>query len=194
MRGMRGKEGCRRQQSNPVPLTTQHSMAPAIPKKHASARVKTTRAPRPHFSIPASETETFPSSKKDKRTIKHSAFMGKIEKTSKAPKRRRPNKKLVADLESLADALPGLDDLEGEEGVVVGQAKIQRKSLKSKPGAMKKKAMLEKVEKERFNKNLVQMVRGTAGAGATSSVADRWAALKSHVQGTMERKPEFIKS
>jgi len=120
-------------------------------------------------------------------------FVGKIEKTSKASKRRRPNKKLVANLESLADALPGLDEDGGNDEVVLGQAKIQRKSLKSRPGAMKKKAKLEKVEKDRFNKNLAQMVGSSAGAGNTS-IADRWAALKSHVQTTMERKPEFTKT
>lgn len=68
-----------------------------------------------------------------------------------------------------------------------GQAKIQRKSLKSRPGAMKRKEKLEKMEKERFNQNLVQLASGTQG-GATQ---DRWAALKGHVQSTMEVKPEF---
>lgn len=119
--------------------------------------------------------------------------MGKIEKTSKTTKRRRPNKKLVANLESLADALPGLDD-EGKDEVVVGQANIQRKSLKSRPGAMKKKAKLEKIEKDRFNKNLSQLAGSSASAGPNTSIADRWAALKSHVQSTMERKPEFAKN
>lgn len=69
--------------------------------------------------------------------------------------------------------------------VAGGQAKIQKKSLKSRPGAMKKKEKLEKLEMDRFNANLAQM--------ATSSAAstDRWAALKNHVQNTMEVKPEF---
>jgi hypothetical protein len=68
--------------------------------------------------------------------------------------------------------------------VVVGQAKIQRKSLKTRPGAMKRKEKLERVERERFNANLVQMSSG-------SGIADRWAALKSHVKSTVEQKPEF---
>ena len=121
--------------------------------------------------------------------------MGKIEKSSKVNKRRRPNKKLVANLESIADALPDLDETEGNNGVIVGQAKIHRKSLKSRPGAMKKKEKLQKAEQERFNKNLAQMIGGSVGIGpgTSTSIADRWAALKSHVQSSTERKPEFVK-
>jgi hypothetical protein len=64
--------------------------------------------------------------------------VNKIEK-AKAKKRRRPNKKLVANLESLADALPDLDENDDKSEVVVGQAKIHRTSLKSRPGATKRK-------------------------------------------------------
>ena len=71
--------------------------------------------------------------------------------------------------------------------VAGGQAKIQKKSLKSRPGAMKKKEKLEKMEKERFNANLAQM------ATSSSTSNDRWAALKNHVQNTMDVKPEFTK-
>lgn len=133
----------------------------------------------------------FPSSKKDKQKIKHSSFVSKIEKSStKSQKRRRPNKKLVANLESLADALSGLDDAGADGKVETGQAKIQRKSLKSRPGAMKRKQKLEKIEKERFNQNLVQLASASQGG----AVQDRWAALKSHVQSNMEVKPEFAKA
>ena len=130
----------------------------------------------------------FASSKRDKQKIKHSSFVSKIEKSAaKIQKRRRPNKKLVANLESLADALPGLED-EGAGGEVeVGQAKIQRTSLKSRPGATKRKEKLVKTEMDRFNKNLAQLAGSSIGAG----VQDRWAALKKHVHSTMEVKPEF---
>ena len=159
-------------------------------KKRTTARAKSARAARP---VPAAlpqpdESEgAFGSSKRDKQKIKHSSFVSKIEKSAaKTQKRRRPNKKLVANLESLADALPGFED--GAEGEVeVGQAKIQRKSLKSRPGATKRKEKLVKTEMERFNQNLAQL----AGSSTGSGVQDRWAALKNHVQNTMEVKPEF---
>jgi hypothetical protein len=70
------------------------------------------------------------------------------------------------------------------------QAKIQRKSMSKRPGAMKRKEKLEKVEKERFNKNLAQLASSSQGG----AVQDRWAALKSHVQSTSEVKPEFAKA
>lgn len=68
--------------------------------------------------------------------------------------------------------------------MVIGQARIQRKSLKSRPGAMKRKEKVERMERERFQKNLVQM------SGA-SAVEDRWRALKEHVRSTVEVKAEF---
>ncbi|KAF2268244.1 hypothetical protein CC78DRAFT_455352, partial [Lojkania enalia] len=162
-------------------------------------RAKASRASKPNSNTPSSaEAPLFPSSKKDKQKIKHSAFIGRIEKsTSKTAKRRRPHKKLVANLESLADALPELDDAQGNTDggeVEVGQARI-RKSLKSRPGAMKRKKKLEKTERDRFSKNLAQMVgSGASNSGGSTSIADRWAALKSHVQGTMEKKTEFVKT
>jgi hypothetical protein len=55
---------------------------------------------------------------------------------------------------------------------------------------MKRKEKLEKMEKERFNQNLVQL----ASAAKGGAVQDRWAALKNHVQSTMEVKPEFAKT
>lgn len=119
---------------------------------------------------------------------------------STSKKRRRPNKKLVTTLESLADALPELEEGEAEE-TVVGQAKIKHKSLKSKPGAMKKKIKLEKVERERFEKNMADMaglVAATAGnsEGQQNSAiqnppANRWAALRGFISATLEQKPEF---
>ena len=160
-------------------------------KKRTTARAKSARAGRPTVTAPtpASLDSPFPSSKKDRQKTKHSSFVSKIEKSSaKTQKRRRPNKKLVANLESLADALTGLDDTGADGKVETGQAKIQRKSLKSRPGAMKRKEKLEKIEKDRFNQNLVQLASSTAGG----AVKDRWAALKSHVQSTMEVKPEFV--
>jgi hypothetical protein len=173
-----------------------------ITKKRTSARAKSARTSRPHPTLPKPDDSgsAFPSSKKDKIAIKHASFVSRIEKVPKVTKRRRPNKKLVATLESLADALPGLDDdeNEGDENtdVVVGQAKIQRKSLKSRPGATKRKEKLEKMEMERFSANLVQMANtsgtGTEKGGA-GSIADRWAALKNHVRNTTEIRPEFVK-
>ena len=56
---------------------------------------------------------------------------------------------------------------------------------KLKKAKTKRKEKLEKLEKERFNANLAQMA--TSAAPST----DRWAALKNHVQNTMEVKPEF---
>jgi hypothetical protein len=64
-------------------------------------------------------------------------------------------------------------------------------SMKSGRGAAKRREKLNKVEKERFNANLVQLATGS-GKGK-DAVQDRWAALKSHVQSNMEVKPEFAK-
>ncbi|KAF2091301.1 hypothetical protein K490DRAFT_54194 [Saccharata proteae CBS 121410] len=171
---------------------------------------------------------SIPTTKKDKQRIKHSLLLSKVKKSSASSgnkKRRRPNKQLVTTLESLADALPddvgaagglaGNAGLGGEgEGVEVGQARVMRqKSLRSRPGAMKRKEKMEKVERERFGRNLARIQAGQVtqqdgaggqemaveagdGGGAVAAAgvaptADRWAALRGFIQGTMEKKEEF---
>ncbi|EFW13340.1 hypothetical protein D8B26_007082 [Coccidioides posadasii str. Silveira] len=140
----------------------------------------------------------FHTSKKDKRIIKHSAFVSKIEKSCKKPfKRRRPSKKLVANLDSLADALPDADDEVPEDAQV---NIIRHKSLKHRPGAMKRKEKLDKVERDRFAKNMAQMATGladpkepaasTVDATQTSS-SNRWAALRNFISQTIDQNPEF---
>jgi hypothetical protein len=97
---------------------------------------------------------------------------------------------------------------------VPGEGKMEMKSLKHKPGAMKRKRVLEGREMERFGKNLAQLVgsvqRGAdfqAGAAGSadakkgesavgqgpSAQADRWAALRGFIGGSMEQNPAFVK-
>lgn len=167
-------------------------------KKRTTARAKSARAARPTTTtatLPKPDgIPSYPSSKRDKLKIKHSSFVSKIEKSSaKTQKRRRPNNKLIANLESLADALPE----SGEDGLETSQARIVQPqkmpdSMKKTKGAKKRKEKLEKLEKERFNANLAQLVGGSGkGAQGADAVQDRWAALKSHVQSNMQTKPEF---
>lgn len=91
------------------------------------------------------------------------------------------------------------------------EGKMEMKSLKHKPGAMKRKRALEGREMERFGKNLAQLVGsvqrggevknagdGKAGASAAtpaapSTQADRWAALRGFIGGSMEQNPAFVK-
>lgn len=163
----------------------------------------------------------FPSSKKDKRLIKHSSFISKIEKSrKKSLKRRRPSKKLIANLDSLANALPDAGD--GDEPVsthtIDGNTQvnvIRHKSLKHRPGAMKRKEKLDRMERDRFAKNMGQLAAGikttdtdntamdaqppvesgvdasAATGGDSSSTSARWAALRSFISQTMDQNPEF---
>ena len=162
----------------------------------------------------ATVSDSFINSKKDKRTIKHSSFVHRIEKAHKKPlKRRRPSKKLVANLESLGDVLGDIEVAKEEGGLGVGEGKIKQKTLKVGPGALKRKVKVERMERERFGQNMAQlmgseqqqhigsdtMVAGPAGqstepVGATSSTGSRWAALRGFIAQTMEQKEEFRKS
>lgn len=140
-------------------------------------------------------SSAFSSTKRDKREIKRSTLLAKVQKSAKKPlKRRRPSKKLVATLESLADALPDLGSedshLPAATKIDVGQATVnvglssssRMKSLKSRPGAMKRKAKLERAERERFSKNLAIMATtGSTPGSEQTSVENRWEALKRHV-------------
>ncbi|KAI7232836.1 hypothetical protein KC330_g5711 [Hortaea werneckii] len=63
--------------------------------------------------------EGFKVSKKDKRTIRHNQLLAKVQDADarvgkKKLKRRRPGKKLTTNLDSLADALPEMEDEAGE--------------------------------------------------------------------------------
>lgn len=166
-------------------------------------------------------SDSFIDTKRDKRLIRHSALLSKIEKSAsskKALRRRRPSKKLVATLESLGDAL---DDIVAEGGVAgrddAGPAagKVRHKSLKSRPGALKKREKIVKGEMERFGKSLAQLaaVQGTEAEGtdmeveklgekkggeetqattAPQSTSNRWAALRGFISATMEQNPAFV--
>lgn len=136
--------------------------------------------------------------------------MNRIEKSHKKPlKRRRPNKKLVTTLESLGDAL---DDVleEGGIGEKVKEGKIRHKSLKSRPGAQKRKEKLERMERERFGKNMLAQLTArvpeanvmpvdepgaseVVGVPQLNPTASRWAALRGFISQTMEQKEEFTK-
>jgi len=138
----------------------------------------------------------FATNKKDKRRIKHAHLMSKVSKSSTTkPLRRRPNKKLVTTLDSLADALP--DDVEGSgsEKEAAGSSAadqvniIRRKSMKSRPGAMKRKQKLDNNERDRFAKNLAQMAVPTSGSGAATS-AEKLRALRGFISQTLEKRPE----
>lgn len=146
-------------------------------------------------------TSVFSTTRRDKRIIKRSALISRIEKSKAKPsseKRRRPSKKLVTSLESLADALPDIPDKENGE-TVLGDAKIKHKSLKSKPGAMKKKERLISIEKERFNKNMAQMMQSdqvmqerkdpATASDAKEETGNKWAAIRGFIQQTMEQRP-----
>lgn len=89
---------------------------------------------------------------------------------------------------------------------MVKDGKIRHKSLKSRPGATKRKEKLEKMERERFGRNLAQLTAGSGKEGEnvngmavedegaqsqTSSTATRWAALRGFILQTMEQKEEF---
>lgn len=191
-------------------------------------RAKVAAASRPAITTQTSATNPSLNTKAGKRAQKHDALISRIEKAQKKPlKRRRPNKKLNTALEGLADALPdledndddeweGIDDDEdmGESGGMLGelskmvrvrkpqqQQKMKLKTLKTRPGAMKRKQKLEDQEKERFGKNLASMnVQAPVAANAASAQAEagatgnRWAALRGFIGQTMEQNAAFRKA
>ena len=70
--------------------------------------------------------------------------------------------------------------------------KMQLKTLKSRPGATKRKAKLESAEMDRFRKNMAQMAQGqSVPSKEGSSTADRWAALRGFIGQTMEQSAHF---
>ena len=159
--------------------------------------------------------------KKLKRADKHATLLSRITKSapgSKVSKRRRPSKKLVTNLEALADALPESASTNARAGggrVTSGEGgggKIKHKSLRSRPGAGKRKEKLVAMEMERFGKNMALMSAGStkpearkengdAMAGiegsqsqeenaTKGSSAERWAAVRGFIAQTMEQRED----
>ncbi|KAH8703374.1 ribosome biogenesis protein SLX9-domain-containing protein [Talaromyces proteolyticus] len=147
-------------------------------------------------------SDDFRTTKKDKRLIKHSTFMAKVAKTNKkTTKRRRLSKKLVANLDSLADALPDAEQNDPSESNSQIHV-IQHKTLRNRPGAMKRKEKMEQLERDRFMKNMSQMnnieqtaakvsTAGPSTATESDSTSSRWAALRGFISQTMEHQPAF---
>jgi Ribosome biogenesis protein SLX9 len=166
----------------------------------------------------SSSATPFSTTKKDKRLIKHSHLLSKVKKSSTSSeaqrnKRRRQKKQLVANLESLADALPQDVDIatSGREGqrsrgtVLRKQADvilIGRKSMKSRPGALKRRERVDKGERTRFTKNLAELTgRGigeqkarsenkNSDAQSCQQAHNSWAALRGFIAQTLEQRPE----
>ncbi|RMZ80481.1 hypothetical protein DV737_g3010, partial [Chaetothyriales sp. CBS 132003] len=147
-------------------------------------------APRPPTSTKpnqpnkstAKSAPLFTQNKKDKRRIKHAQLLSKITKPhSKKPKRRRAtSKKLVATLDALASALP--DD---------AKAIIKRRSLKSRPGALKRRQRVDNDEMARFARNMAQLAASAdpvADVKTAPAPTQKWAALRHFISHTLEKK------
>ncbi|KAL5606485.1 uncharacterized protein BROUX77_003678 [Berkeleyomyces rouxiae] len=155
-------------------------MAPTVPKlsigEHRMARLRGDIHPHAPYKVHREDTtisDAFASSKKDKRVIKKSAFVSRIAKANTKPSRnatRRANKKLKTTLTSLADALPELDS-DGEDGGAAAAGKIRHRSLKSRPGALKRKELLVKSEMGRFGANMAQLATVTEVAPTVNTPA-----------------------
>jgi hypothetical protein len=70
---------------------------------------------------------------------------------------------------------------------------MKLKTLKSRPGALKRKQKMEESEKERFGKNLASMSAPAQTAAAAGGSSDRWAALRGFIGQTLEQNPGFAK-
>ncbi|KAK0751763.1 ribosome biogenesis protein SLX9-domain-containing protein [Schizothecium vesticola] len=160
----------------------------------------------------------FLNTKRDKRLIKSSSFASRIAKTSSTTKKKRsrPSKSLVASLDSLGDALDSITaDLAASghapmDREQAAQGRVRHRSLRSRPGALKRKERVVKAEMERFGRSLANMSAAgeqqqqstaqgeqgetqTQGApAAPSSTSSRWAALRGQISQTMEQNPAFL--
>lgn len=201
----------------------------------ASSKPSNAPAKPPNSAMSADDLSSLRLKKQDKRNLKHAALMHKVRDASinkfAGKKRRRPGKKIAAaeSLAGLRNALPELEDEDEDEWEGLsdddadiesavakkarrrradGEGKIKMRSLKHRPGAMKRKQALERSEQERFGRNLAQLVGTECGpgkvgrsegqaaredGGGDGGQAGKWAALRAFIGGTMERDKAFGK-
>ncbi|CAK7565594.1 MAG: hypothetical protein SEPTF4163_003515 [Sporothrix epigloea] len=202
-------------------------VAPAPKMSHrakALARIADPTLPRKVHRDDNTVTDSFLHSKRDKQLIRKASFRAQVlEKAGpqkKQLKRRRPSKKLVATLESLADALP---DLSASPQAYDDEWKgiKRRQSIKTRPGSLKRKENVVRAEMARFGQNLAQLtavredsvsqvsavmeVEGGCKEGEDSdkskaqstaprqSTANRFALLRNYITMTMDQSPAFAK-
>lgn len=115
-------------------------------------------------------------------------------------------------MEGLADALPDVEELVKKQEM--GKGKVEMKSLSHGKGFMKRRGRVEKVERERFGRNLAQImavptagnatkaaavpVQSAEGAAApaaapVSSTAGRFAAIRNWVNQNVQKHEAFEK-
>ncbi|XWX02358.1 hypothetical protein V2A60_010395 [Cordyceps javanica] len=190
-------------------------------------------------------SDDFASTKRDKRLMKHSSFMSRVvtsggvakkTKTKQQPRtttttnnnkrtgRGRSSSsrsKLATTLEGLADALPALQDGEGDLAAL--QGRVRHKSISSKKGALRRKERVVRGEMERFGVSMAQLAQQqqqqqqqqgntttttttqtattmTTGQGSEqgqqqgepAATSNRWAALRGYISSTMEQNPAFV--
>lgn len=165
-------------------------------RSKALARLKDPLLPRKLHRPDNAVSDSFADSKRDKRQIRRSAFISRISKSAPrtggnrtALKRRRPSKKLVATLESLGDALGEIerDELKDGDGEEAAQAgKTRHRSLRSRPGALKRKEKVVRGEMQRFSHNLAQLATMPSSNGGDGSTAEGKAAGGGKDEGTAE--------
>ncbi|KAK4167097.1 ribosome biogenesis protein SLX9-domain-containing protein [Cladorrhinum sp. PSN259] len=200
----------------PIAPSTSNNKRPKTARQKAAARLADPLLPRKLHRENNAVTDGFINSKRDKRTIKHSAFVSQISsaisKKSSTTKRRRPSKKLVTTLNSLTSALDDIqDEIAQEDADKPEDGRVRHRSLKSRPGALKRKERVVKGEMERFGKNLAQLAAVAEEAAPTGTEAqkmvveetqqqqqqpaatsNRWAALRGFISSTMEQNPAFL--
>lgn len=117
----------------------------------------------------------------------------------------------MATLESLGDVLGDIESGELGGGLGKGESngdgKIKQKTLRTGAGAMKRREKMERAERERFGRNMAQLVGAVQvpvvaqegekmvveGEEKTNATGSRWAALRGFISQTMEQKEEFRK-
>lgn len=200
----------------PLPPTERRPSARTLRHQRITGQIHPL-VPAKTFRSDAAVSDTFLSSKRDKRLIKHSSFLSRVTSSPSnttritKSKTRRPGNKLKTDLDGLADALPDLDA--AESGPRDG--KVRHKSLNSKKGALKRKEKVVKGEMERFGASMARLSgvqEEQAGKGEETSglenksgaaqveaapapaTTNRWAALRGYISSTMEQNPAFAKA
>lgn len=90
---------------------------------------------------------------------------------------------------------------ERKAALKANRAKTRLRSLRTRPGALRRKERIVRSEKTRFEANWAGLAGGTSAkqeevggkaAAQPSSTADRWAALRGFITTTMEQNPAFV--
>lgn len=158
---------------------------PKPPRGTSSAAIRSSTRPTAQKVSNAPHSGRIAPVKAEKRATKHAKLLSRVQKNAtrgdhkNASKIRRPKNKLATSISSLEQALPSIQDGSCPMADLISSKNLPSRTLKSRPGASKRKEKVIASEIQRFGKNLALM---QTAKSQSQPGHERWEAIRKHIE------------